>query len=337
MTAQLKIEPKETADLPAHYEQLAYDTLWVLWHRKLLISAILVAAVLLMSVMLVLIGPRYSSEAIIELNFIREVPPAGAQIQPTASVDAGAIVDSAARVIRSRATASAVVARLRLDEDPAFARRSAFSYVRSVLDQDAATESPHDLAVRELMRKITVTNEPRSYLISIAITTGDPEKSADLANAVAVEYLRGQLLQQWTDAQVSAERDLNRLDSIYGVRHPNYLSGRRSLEYWNARLSALRGLPANDVVKLVKGLSLLGADKVMVPSGPNTTLTLGLTIVAALGVGIWLARRLGRARPSGRSGSPSRVSSFQGPSADNRLGFRLPSRGSGSPLNDTEP
>src|SRR5438874_3561105 len=169
MTVQLKIETKETADLPAQYEQLAYDTLRVLWHRKLLISVILVAAVLLVSVVLVRIGPRYSDEAIIELNFIREVPTAGAQIQPTASVDAAVIVDSAARVIRSRATASAVVARLRLDKDPAFARRSAFSYVRSVLGPEAATPSPHDLAVDELMRKITVTNELRSYLISYAV------------------------------------------------------------------------------------------------------------------------------------------------------------------------
>jgi len=298
MTVQLKIETKETADLPAHYEQLAYDTLRVLWHRKLLISAILVAAVLLVSVMLVLIGPHYSGEAIIELNFIREVPTAGAaQIQPTASVDAAAIVDSAARVIRSRATASAVVARLRLDKDPAFARRSAFSYVQSVLGREAATPSPHDLAVHELMRKITVTNELRSYLISIAITTGDPEQSANLANAVAVEYLRGQLLQQLTDAQVSAERDLNQLSSVYGVRHPNYVNGRTRLEHWDARLSALRGLPADDVVKLVRGLSLLAAQKVMVPSGPNITLILGLTIAAALGVGIWLAWRLGPSRP----------------------------------------
>jgi len=298
MTAQLKIETKGPAVLPAHYEQLAYDTLRVLWHRKLLISAILVAVVLLVSVTLVLIGPRYSGEAIIQLNFIREVPTAGAQIQPTASVDAGAIVDSAARVVRSRATASAVVARLRLDKDPAFARRSAFSYVRSVLEGEAATPSPHDLAVRELMRKITVTNEPRSYLISIAITTGDPEQSANLANAVAVEYLRGQLLQQMTDAQVSAERDLIQLSSVYGVRHPNYVNGRTRLEYWDAQLSAVRsGLPADDVVKLVRGLSLLAAEKVMVPSGPNITLILGLTIAAALGVGICLARRLGPRTP----------------------------------------
>jgi hypothetical protein len=105
------------------------------------------------------------------------------------------------------------------------------------------------------------------------------------------------LLQQLTDAQVSAERDLNQLASVYGVRHPNYVNGRTRLEHWDARLSALRGLPADDGVKLVRGLSLLAAEKVMVPSGPNITLTLGLTIVAALGVGIWLARRLGPRTP----------------------------------------
>ncbi|WGS18480.1 MULTISPECIES: Wzz/FepE/Etk N-terminal domain-containing protein [unclassified Bradyrhizobium] len=306
MTVQLKIETKETADLPAHYEQLAHDTLRVLWQRKLLISAILVAAVLLVSVMLVLLGPRYSSEAIIEFDFSREAPTAGAQIQPTASVEAAAIVDSAARVIRSRATASAVVTRLGLDKDPAFARRSAFSYVQSVLGsyvqsvlglEAAATPSPHDLAVSELMRKITVTNELRSYLISIAVTTGDPEQSANLANVVAVEYLRGELLQQLTDAKASAERDLNHLASLYGVRHPNYVNGRTRLEDWDAQLRALPGLPADDVVKLVRGLSLLTAEKVMVPSGPNITLILGLTIAAALGVGIWLARWLGPRRP----------------------------------------
>src|SRR5260370_17924858 len=127
---------------------------------------------------------------------------------------------------------------------------------------------------------ITVRNEPRSYLIWIAITTEDPEQSANLDNAVAVDYLRGQLLQQLTDAQVSAERDLNQLSSVYGVRHPNYVNGRTRLEHWDARLSALRGLPADDMVKLVRGMSLLAAQKAMVPSGPHTTLLLRLTLAA---------------------------------------------------------
>ena len=297
MTAQLKIETRETANLRAYYEQLAYDTLRVLWYRKLLISAFVGAAVLLASGMVGLMGPRYSGEAIIELNFVREVPTAGAQIQSTATVDAAVMVDSAARVIRSRAIASAVVTRLGLDKDPAFAHRSALSYVQALLGREAVTPSPHDLAADALMRKITVASELRSYLISITVTTGDPEQSANLANAVAVEYLRGQLQQQLTDAQVSAERNLNQLASVYGVRHPNYVNGRASLEYWDARLGALRELPADDVVKLVRGPSFLAAQKVMLPSGPNVTLILGLTIVAALGLGIWLALRLG---PSSR-------------------------------------
>lgn len=312
MAAQLKIETKGTTDLRAHYEQLAYDTLRVVWHRKLLIAAILVAAVLFASVMLGLIGPRYSGEAIIELNFIREVPTTGAQIQPTASVDAAVMVDSAARVIRSRAIASAVVARLGLDKEPAFTHRSAFSYVLSVLGREAATPSPHDLAADNLMRKITVASELRSYLISITVTTGDPERSANLANAVAVEYLRSQLLQQLTDAQVTAERNLNQIASVYGVRHPNYVNGRTNLEYWDARLSALRELPADDVAKLVRGPSLLAAQKVMLPSGPNTTLILGLTIAAALGLGIWLALRLGPPSPVASQWLPVLSEVFRG-------------------------
>jgi hypothetical protein len=39
----------------------------------------------------------------------------------------------------------------------------------------------------------------------------------------------------------------------------------------------------------VTGQSFVAAQKVMTPSGPNILLVLGLTVVGALGVGIWLA------------------------------------------------
>lgn len=306
MRAPLKIEKDETTLLRAHYEGVARDTLRVLWHRKLLIMAILIAALFLASIALVLIGPRYTGEATIQLNFTREEPITGTKIQPIAAVDAVALVDSAARVIRSRATASAVVARLRLDEDPDFARESTLwrvlSGLRAALGLEAPTPTPRDLAVNQLMRKITVTNDPRSYLISIAITTGDPERAAGLANAVALEYLRGQMLQQLADAQAAVERELAQLASVYGVRHPNYVLGRTKLENLQARLSALRVLPdrvpSEDTVKLVTGQSFVAAEKVLVPSGPNILLILGLAVGAALAAGIWLALLLRPDRPA---------------------------------------
>jgi capsular polysaccharide biosynthesis protein len=293
MTAQLKIKENEATLLRAYYEEVARDTLGILWHQKLLIVGILLAALLFASIFLVLIGPRYTGEATIHLNFTREEP----KIQPIASIDAVALVDGAIRVIRSRATASAVVARLGLDKDPEFARESnvwrVFSIVRTGFGLAAVEPSQRDFAVNELMRKITVASETRSYLISVATTAGDPERAARLANAVALEYLRGQMLQQLADTQAAAERELTQLSSVYGVRHPSYVLARTRLDTLQNRLTALRdGPPDDDTVRLVIGQSFVAAEKTFVPSGPHIILILGLTAGAALGVGIWLALRL---------------------------------------------
>jgi capsular polysaccharide biosynthesis protein/transposase-like protein len=308
MTAPLNIlkleEKHETAVLRAYYEDVARDTLRILGHRKLLIAVILLVALSLTLISLLLIGPRYSAEAVIQLNFIREEPTVGAKSQPIATLDAVALVDSAARVIRSRATASAVVARLGLDKDPDFARESiswrVLSSVRRALGLKVVPPPPRDLAVTQVMRKINVTNDPRSYSISVSVTTGDPERATILANAVALEYLRGQILQQLTDAQAALERELAQLSWVYGVRHPNYVLGRARLENLQARLATLRdGSRANDGVELAMGQSFLPAEKLMVPSGPNIPLVLGGAIGAALAVAIWLALWLGREQPSG--------------------------------------
>jgi capsular polysaccharide biosynthesis protein len=294
---QLKIKETEASLLRAHYEEVARDTLGILWHQKLLIVGILLAALLFASIFLVLIGPRYTGEATIQLNFIREEPTTGAKTQSIATVDAVALIDSAARVIRSRATANAVVARLGLDKDPDFARESilwrVLSSVGRALGLEGVTPTPRDLAANQLMRKVTVANEPRSYLISITATTRDPEQAATLANVVALEFLRGQMLQQLADTQAAAARELTQLSSVYGVRHPSYVLARTRLDALQDRLTALRdGPPDDDTVKLVIGQSFVAAEKTFIPSGPPIILILGLTAGAALGVAIWLALRL---------------------------------------------
>jgi uncharacterized protein involved in exopolysaccharide biosynthesis len=297
MTAQLKIKENEATLLRAYYEEVARDTLGILWHKKLLIVGILLAALLFASIFLVLIGPRYTSEATIHLNFTREERTTGTKIQPIASIDPVALVDGAIRGIRSRATASAVVARLGLDKDPEFARESivwrVFSIMRTGLGLAAVEPSQRDLAANELMRKITVTSETRSYLISVAATARDPERAARLANAVALEYLRGQMLQQLADTQTVAEGELTELSSIYGVRHPSYVLARTRLDTLQNRLTTLRnGPPDDDTIRFVTGQSFVAAEKTLFPSGPRIILILGLTAGAALGAGIWLALRL---------------------------------------------
>jgi uncharacterized protein involved in exopolysaccharide biosynthesis len=307
MTA-LKIDQSETPLLRAHYEEVARDTLRIIWHRKLLVATIVVAALVLAAIALALVGPRYMGEAIIQLSFSHEESASSAKGQPTVSVEAAAIVDGAARIIRSRATASAVVARLGLDKDPTFTRQSSswrvLSSVRSALGiEQAVPPRDHDLAVSALMRQLAVTNEPRSYLISVAVTASDPERAARLANAVAFEYLRAQFLRKLTETYAAVEREVAELSSVYGVHHPNpsYLNGRTRLESLQARLRDLRQeTPSEDVVNLVTSQLLLPAATVMVPSGPNIVLILALTAGAALVLGAWLGLLLER-RTVGRT------------------------------------
>jgi uncharacterized protein involved in exopolysaccharide biosynthesis len=270
------------------------DILSTLWARLPLIAAGVTAALALASVSLVLIGPRYTGKAMIQFNFVREEPATGTKILPTASVDAMAVLDSAAPIIRSPATANAVVTRLGLDKDPVFARGSlawlVFSRIRSLFGFEGTVPSNHDLAAEQLMRRIAVSSDPRSYLVSISVTAADPESAARLANAVALEYLRGQLLQQVTDSYAAAEREMSEISSIYGVRHPTYQSRQTKLDGLRLRLRAMREEPFDEAVaSRVTGQSLVAAQKVMIPSGPNILLVLGLTAVAALGVGAWLA------------------------------------------------
>ena len=291
------IEAIEAHLLRKHYVRVVFTTLQILWAYKLLIGAMAFGAVMLASVMLALIGPRYTGEAIILLNFVREESASAAKVSPTAMVDAAALVDRAARVMRSRATASAVVSRLELDKDADFARQSLqwrmLSVLRSALGLKTQTPPAYDLAVTELMRRIRVTYEPRSYLISVAVTTGNPEQTALLPNAVALEYLRGQVLQQLVDSQAALERELAQLSLVYGERYPDYIVGRTKLENLRAMRSAFRDKQFTDsAAQLAVGQTFIAADKMMVPSGPNILPVLGLAFGAALVAGIWITLSL---------------------------------------------
>src|SRR5262249_26048311 len=148
---------------------------------------------------LVLMGPRYTAEAIIELGFNRKGAALDTKTQEsTATLDASVLVDSAARLIRSRPIAGAAVTRLELDKDPRYTRNplllQAVDSARAVLGLPQAESTPHDRAVSALLRRISVTAQPRSYVITIAATAEQPERARALANAVASAYLQNRML-----------------------------------------------------------------------------------------------------------------------------------------------
>jgi uncharacterized protein involved in exopolysaccharide biosynthesis len=271
-----------------------YDKLSILWARAPLIAAGLAAVLVLASIALVLVGPHYTARAMIQFNFVREEAGKDARVASTASVDATAVLNSAAPIIRSPATAKDVVTRFGLDKDPAFARGSLlwrfFATLRSLLGFEDKMPSDHDLAEQQLIRRITVSSDPRSYLVSISVTARDPEWATRLANSVALEYLRGQLLQQVSESYTAAEREITEMSAIYGVHHPAYQSAQTKLEALRLRLRAVREQSFDETAaSRVTGQSFVAAQKVTIPSGPNILIVFGLSALAELCLGTWLA------------------------------------------------
>ena len=288
------VKDDDSVDLRAHYGLVAQQVMLLLWQRKRMIAATVVAALVIAVIALSLIEPRYTSEALIQVNLDLN-PDRGVKSQATVSVDAAEVAGTTARIIRSRATADAVVARLGLDKDPRFESRPLFSRWRSgvsaALGLQRSALTPHDLAVDALMRQVRVTAEPRSYLISVAVTAADPERAAKLANAVTAEYLRTQKLKELAETRSAAEHELADASYVYGPRHPSYLRALAKVEQLEAQIRTIGDASTTeDLIKLAAGFSLIPAHKVMKPSGPNISVVLALAILAGLSLGICLAR-----------------------------------------------
>ncbi len=125
------------------------------------------------------------------------------QVLPTAqSADANVIqVESETRILTSDKVLLRVVDSEHLATDPEFQSRRT-SLVGSVLARlrtaiGLSTETPKtnegDLgALRVLQRDVTAKRSERTYVVDLIVETGDPEKSARIANAIAQAYMEEQ-------------------------------------------------------------------------------------------------------------------------------------------------
>jgi uncharacterized protein involved in exopolysaccharide biosynthesis len=154
--------------------------------------------------------------------------------------------------------------------------------------------SAHDAAVARLLGQVKVTNDLRSYLISVSVTAADPARAARLANAVATEYLRGQALTQAEESYAASKREANDLSAVYGPRHPAYLDARAKQTRAEQLLTAVRDAPSEALGSeaIVIGQTLLPAEKVLVPSGPNAAIVFAIAAMLGLLAGLALALRV---------------------------------------------
>lgn len=202
--------------LRAHYEARNLGILTAIWRRRRVIAILLATALVGAGAVCLSLRDRYTAEAILQVDLGRPVSVQPGQPAQNVAPDTGAIVESEARVIRSRAVARRVVADLDLVNDPAFTGRSLLDRLAWWRAEPAGPDP--DAAERiagALASGLTVTNDSRSYLITVAYTAGDPVRAARIANAFVDAYLGSRLdmgvanaerAGSWLDGQIKASR-----------------------------------------------------------------------------------------------------------------------------------
>ena len=272
--------------LPHHYEAIASDTLRTIGRGKWLILSMVALTLAGAGALALSLDNKYTSESLVQLDFGRGEPARGApaaQQGPNVTIDASALVETEARVIKSRAIAERVVRRLRLESDPAFS--PSVPIVQRLLNLPPAYGgatlnaetfgSPTQSIAASLLRNLAVTSDQHSYLINVAYTSRSPKLSAEITNAFVAEYLRNR-------SEIAAKQQLTALSTAYGPRHPSVIQAQAKLD-----IEEDQSLAGNARVATP-------AEPIDAPSAPNRPLIIGLAAFCSFGLGILLVLLLER-------------------------------------------
>jgi succinoglycan biosynthesis transport protein ExoP len=169
-----------------------------LWRRKASILALTLAAAAIAFVAVSLITPKYKSETrvLIETReniFLR--PEAEKTTELGATVDQEAVA-SQIQLILSRDLARDIIDKLKLGERPEFdpVLHGPPSLIKTVLGllglgRDPMTMTPEERVFKSFQERLTAYQAEKSRVIVIEFESADPELAAQVANAVAAQYL----------------------------------------------------------------------------------------------------------------------------------------------------
>jgi capsular polysaccharide biosynthesis protein len=215
------------------------------------------------------------------------------KITALASVEAGSLVNSEARLIVSDAILQAVVKRLGLEQLPEASQ--SLGWFRALFFPETRSSSPFDRQVAMLQNKVEVMKDTRSYLISISFTASSADEAARVVNTIAVEYIRNKYMQRKQDSVTAAESELARQLTVYGDKHPKVLQAADDLDAARAALKSIMAPSkvGQDAVANDESVKLATPNRT--PTSPKGFVILGLSfllsLVASIGLVVWSDRR----------------------------------------------
>ena len=188
---------------PIYAPNPTFADIFTVLRRRLPLIGVTIAAMVALAIGYVLVATPYytaSTEILIDprkKNTVQnEVVPSGLG---TTAGDNFALVDSQVKVILSDAVLRPVVKSQHLAADPEFngeasSLLSTLGGLVSMLGDSASgvPYSPEDIALLTLQKELKVERDPQTYVITIKISTTNPVKSAQIAQAIADLYLSDQ-------------------------------------------------------------------------------------------------------------------------------------------------
>jgi polysaccharide biosynthesis transport protein len=168
-----------------------------LWRRKVSIIAVTLAAAAAAFMAVSLITPKYKSESrvLIETRdniFLR--PEAEKTNEPSAAVDQEAVA-SQVQLVLSPDLARDIIRKLKLGERPEFDPvLHGASLLRTLLGlvgigRDPMTMTPEERVLKSFQQRLNAFQAEKSRVIVIEFQSEDPDLAAQVANAVAAQYL----------------------------------------------------------------------------------------------------------------------------------------------------
>ncbi|HEY2756408.1 MAG TPA: hypothetical protein VGJ01_11780 [Pseudolabrys sp.] len=285
-------------DAKLHNEEVLLGSLLLFWRNRRLFAGAVVAALLLATIFLLVGSKQYRADSSIRLDFESN----GTATSSRVAVEAGAVIESEARMIRSRSVAEAVVARLKLADNPRFSRgpgllTSVLQFLvqsSASIDENAAAtggmpsvpRSPAFMrAVTTVMANTTVENDSKSYLITVAYRAGSASDAAMVANALVQEYLRERHVQSLLASMARLQSEQTQLGLRLGEKHPTFQTAKTHLEEVEQRIHAWE-----TTSQTIQSVSLdkfsaeiaIPAQAPEAPTSPNPRIVYAVAFLAAL-------------------------------------------------------
>ena len=220
MSNVLDVTPSEPSSLSVGSSEVLHATLASLWRRRLLVGAIVATTVVAGTIALKVMPASYKAEAYIRGGFSaldavsKDAKDEETRNGPSISLDLSRVIETQSRLLESQDLGRRVVQQIGLDELRPVLSESRWLPTKFYGSAANTEEEKIDRAAEQLLRGLSVSTDPRTYMIEVSYTARDPELAAVITNAFVTEFLRASRLQT-----LSLQRSLAAANFIAATRH----------------------------------------------------------------------------------------------------------------------